>query len=303
MNNKNFLYISEFYYFFYFLLKFYNLNFIKSNYSIFFLLKKINKYYFNKIIYKNNTKYLNIKINFNFNNFKKLNSLDNFSLKKFFLFKKNTNSSYVLFNLFFLFNYSMFNSHFKAHHAINLFCVYSFSNKLLIVDPVKFLSRWKESYDLIFNVFYYNFNPLVFSSGLFKNETLALNWNYNIFDINVWRYYFPFFIFKLSNFNRKTDFFFDKMYSKGINFFLITDCQYHFKNLHYINKKKLYSIGLVNINLNPWLVSYPIITFFENFLTQMFFFKLLIFIERKVLLQKHNFFKNIWLNFLIKKIK
>jgi hypothetical protein len=35
----------------------------------------------------------------------------------------------------------------------------------------------------------------------------------------------------------------------------------------------------------------------------MFFFKLLIFIEKKVLFEKYFFFKNIWLNFLIKKLK
>jgi hypothetical protein len=128
-----------------------------------------------------------------------------------------------------------------------------------------------------------------------------LNWNYNIFEINLWKYYFPFFIFKLNNYNKKTDFFFNKLNSLGINFFLITDCFYHFKNLHYIKKKNLYSIGLINLELNPWLVDYPILNFFESFLTQLFFFKLLIFIERRVIFFKHNLFKNLWYVFLIKK--
>ena len=279
----------------------------------FFFIKNINKIYLNTFIYKNNNKYLNTKINFKFNNLK-LNEFKEKNIFKKIIFSNNKSnvistsninniSVYKLFNLFFLFNFSMFNSYFKSHHNFNLYYVYSFSNKILLIDPVKFLFRWRESYDLLFNIFYYNFNPLIFSSNLFKNETLALNWNYNIFDINIWRYYFPFFIFKLSKFNKKTDFFFDKIYSRGVNFFIITDCHFHYKNLHYLNKKKLYSIGLINVNLDPWLVSYPIITFFESYLTQMFFFKLLIFIEKKVLFEKYFFFKNIWLNFLIKKLK
>lgn len=276
---------------------------IKNNYFNLILLKKINHSFFNNLIYKNITKYINVKVNFKFNNFKEFSNLSNLSLKKFFFLKKNKKTNFSLFNLFFLFNFSIFNSHFKTHHTFNFFCLYSFSNKLILIDPNKFLTRWKEAYDLIFNIFYYNFNPLIFSTNLFKNETLALNWNYNFFDINLWKYYFPFFIFKLSNFNKKADFFFDKMSFRGINFFLITDCQYHFKNLHYISKKKFYSIGLVNINLNPWVVSYPIITFFENFLTQSFFFKFLIFIEKKVLFQKYIYFKNIWLQYLLKTIK
>lgn len=266
-------------------------------------MKKLSNFFFNRIIYKNKIKYLNIDINFKLNNFTDKIFLDNFTSKKFFFFKKNTNNSYKIFNLFFLFNFSLFNSYFKVHHSFNLFYIYSFSNKLIIIDPIKFFNRWKDCYDLIYNVFYYNFNPLIFSTALFKNETLALNWNYNIFDIHLWRYYFPFFIFKLSSFNRKTDFFFNKLIEKRINFFLITDCHFHYKNLHYINKKKLYSIGLVNVNLNPWVVTYPILTFFENFLTQAFFFKLLIFIEKKVLMRRYFFFKNIWLYFLINKLK
>jgi hypothetical protein len=243
------------------------------------------KYFNNDIIFK-----LNILDNQIFN--------DDIVSKNFFFYKKNTNNNYKIFNLFFLFNFSLFNSYFKVHHNFNLFYIYSYSNKLILIDPIKFFNRWKDSYDLIFNIFYHNYNPLIFSTNLFKNETLALNWNYNIFDINLWRYYFPFFTFKLFNFNRKTNYFFDKLNERGINFFLITDSHYHFKNLHYINKKKFYSIGLVNVNLNPWIVTYPILTFFENFLTQAFFFKLLVFIQRKVLVNKFIVFKNSWLSYL-----
>jgi hypothetical protein len=75
------------------------------------------------------------------NNFKEIKTFDTFSLKKIFFSKKNLNTNYSLFNLFFLFNSSMFNSYFKAHHSINLFYVYSFSNKLILIDPVKFLIR------------------------------------------------------------------------------------------------------------------------------------------------------------------
>ncbi len=161
--------------------------------------------------------------------------------------------------------------------------------------------RWIESYNLIFNIFYYNFNPLFFGTVLFKNEILALNWNYNYFDINLWKYYFPFFIFKLNNYNKKTDFFFEKLNTYNINFFFISDCQYHYKNLHYLKKKNQYTLGLINFNINPWLVSYPILSFFENFLIQSFFFKFIIYIQKKTLLEQYCFFKKIWINFLVSK--
>lgn len=297
-NSKYYL-LTELYYYYIFLIK---------NFSMFINISKFN---FNKIVIKYNlifknistlqiknsshiNKYLNYKINqkINYNEIPVLH--ENKTLHKFIFTKKNLKHEYKFFNIYFLFNYSLFNSNFKIHPNFKLFYVNNSSNKIILVDSTKFVLRWKESYDLIFNIFFYNFNPMIFSTNFFKKETLSLNWNYNTFDINLWKYYFPFFIFKLNNYNRKTDFFFDKLNDMQINFFFISDCMYHFKNLHYMKKKNMYTVGLLNINLDPWIISYPLISFFDSFLTQLFFFKILIFIERKSLLMKYIFFKNTW---------
>jgi hypothetical protein len=181
-----------------------------------------------------------------------------------------------------------------------MFSIHNYNNKLIIFDSSKFLLRWKELYDLIFNIFFYKFNPLVFSSVFFKNETLALNWNYNSFEINLWKYYFPFFIFKLNNYNRKASFFFEKIKNSNINFFFVTDCSYHYKNLYYLKKNNCYTIGLINIFLNPWLVSFPVIALFENFLIQFFFLKLIIFIQKNCLFLQYTFFKKTWINYKLR---
>lgn len=290
-------------YWYFFFSKFYNFILIKNNLNskLLILLFEQNFFLNKKITFKSINKYLNFKINFKINTINEKTFNDDKIIKKFYYSKKNSKIEYKFFNLFFIFNYSLFNSDFKPHYNSKFFYISNFSDKIIILDCTKFLIRWKEAYDLIFNIFFYNFNPIIFSSNFFKKEVLALNWNYNTFEINLWKYYFPFFIFKLNNYNKKTDFFFNKLNSLGINFFLITDCLYHFKNLHYIKKKNLYSIGLINLELNPWLVDYPILNFFESFLTQLFFFKLLIFIERRVIFFKHNLFKNLWYVFLFKK--
>jgi len=307
--NSNLNNIIEIYYYYHYLLKSFNFFFLNNNKNFYYYLKlnlklnlilKTNKFFYTKnIMFKSINKFLNFKINYKFNQPNGHCFNDNKIIKYFHFSKKNSILEYKLFNLFFLFNYSLFNTNFKCHHNFKLFYIYNYSNKILLLDSTKFLMRWKESYDFLFNIFFYNFIPLIFSTNFFKNETLALNWSYNIFEINLWKYYFPFFTFKLNNYNKKTDFFFDKLSSLSINFYVITDCIYHYKNLHYIKKKNYYSIGLVNVDLDPWLVNYPIISFFESFLTQLFFFKLLIFIERRSIFLKHNIFKNLWLTFLI----
>jgi len=284
------------YYFFYIFKNFpifYNKNFIYIKY----FLNSSELINFNKKLY--NT-YNNYKINYLFNNFKSNLIENNISSIRLNLTKNKNYSFLKFFNLIFLFNLSMFNTIFKFNHNFKFFYLYENSKQLFIIDSKKFINRWKDSYDLFFNIFFFNYNPLIFSTKFFKNETLSMNWNYNFFEINLWNYFFPFFVFKLNKYNHKSNFFFEKLNFLNINFFLITDCTYHFKNIHYMRKNNHYTIGLVNVNLNPWIVSYPIISFFDSFITQSFFFKFLITINKLVMYSKFTNFKNLWYKFKIK---
>jgi len=289
-NQNNFL---EIYYYYNYLTTFFTLK-NSLNFNFFFFKLLFSFYSLSK---------LPTKVNFfdkvKFYNKAKTSKL--ICLNKIFFNQNNSLFTKKIINLFFLFNYSVFNSNFNLNMNLRLFSIQNYNNKLIVFDTSKFITRWKETYDLIFNIFFYNFNPIVLSSIFFKNETLALNWNYNFFDINIWKYYFPFFIFKLNNYNRRTSFFFQKIQTFNINFFFITDCLYHYKNLYYLKKNNYYTIGLVNGFLNPWLVSYPVITLFENFLVQFFFIKLLVLIQKNSLFFKYNLFKKIWYVFKLKK--
>jgi len=204
-----------------------------------------------------------------------------------------------IFTLFTLFNFSLSHNQFRANPSSKLFYIKYMKKDLVILDTKKFFIRWKDTFDLIFSVFYYKFNPIVFGSPYFKNEILALNWNYNHFDINLWRYYFPFLIFKPNKYNAKVSYYFDKLTAADVDFFIISDCAYHYKMTYYIRKKKLYSIGLVSLNAEPWVVTYPIIGFFDSYVTQFFFFKLLISEEKKARFAYYLHFRKTWSFLLI----
>lgn len=209
--------------------------------------------------------------------------------------QKTSALDFKLFNLFFLFNYSQYSSRFRRNFNFELFYVCGSTKEVVVIDAQKFLARWKDAFDLLLNVFFYEFKTLVFGSPVFKNEILSLNWLKGYFDINLWRYYFPFFTFRLNNYNKKTEFFFDKMCDLGVSFYIVSDCYYHFKNLHYARKSGCYTIGLVGVDSDPWLVSYPIVGFFESTVTQLFFFRLLNFINRLALSRKYAFRKDYWI--------
>lgn len=79
----------------------------------------------------------------------------------------------------------------------------------------------------------------------------------------------------------------------NFNYFIVTDCHYHFKTLFYLKKNRNFTLGLVNVNDNPNVVSYPIISFFDSYLVQLFFFKLIFYIKKQVYFLKYIYFKKI----------
>jgi hypothetical protein len=141
----------------------------------------------------------------------------------------------------------------------------------------------------------------VYSTPFFKNETLSLNWSLNKWDIRSWKYCYPFFVFKTNLFSQKTNFFYDKLITLGYTFFIVTDCIYHYKNIYFFKKKQLYTVGLIPLNVNPWLVTYPVFASSNNYLNQIFFLQTVIYSQKKALYLHFCFFKKIW--FLFKYLK
>jgi len=305
--NKNHFFF-EYIYYYYYLLN--NSTFLHIKKLIFFK-KKVNLFFTKHYFFTNNidlikkldNKFNNFKINYNLNisynlkdNLKdNWDSISNEKITKTTPYlQKNEKIKYLLFNIFFLFSYSMFNSKFKKNHLYGFFHVINKKNKLIIFNLNKFILRWKNAYDLLLNVFYYNFKYLILSTPLFKKQTLSLNWNYSTWTVDLWKFYSPFFIFQPTRYSKKIDFFFKKLKAINIKFFITTDSVYHYKNLFYLKSNDCYTIGLINLNDNPWLVSYPIISFYDSYLIQLFFFKLITYIRRQSLFLKYIYYRKIW---------
>lgn len=147
--------ILEFYFYLFFLNKYFQFFFYLQQ---FFYTNKINKintmlvYFFNSNFpqvnyFLNNKKIFNkynvLKLNFSFSNVSKILFNPDFTNQNIGhrLLKKNDVVKYKLFNLFFLFNYSMFNSQFRYFHEFNFFFISNQKNKIIVINSSKFLSR------------------------------------------------------------------------------------------------------------------------------------------------------------------
>lgn len=130
----------EIYYYYYFLKNFNKFtptsinNLFLNNLFIYFFKKKINTAVNYKKIIKNNffekTKFFNNRTEFEIHSFKKINP----AIKNSFISEK-------LINLYFLFNYSLFNSNLGINANLRMFSIHSYNNNLIIFDSSKFLLR------------------------------------------------------------------------------------------------------------------------------------------------------------------
>nr|QCU82637.1 ribosomal protein S2 [Pseudourostyla cristata] len=257
-----------------------NKNFCKKN---LFNMTIKNEYFkiktnLNKFNYALNNAETPIFININKTNVKN-NSL-------LYFFKK-------FFNFFFSFSTHFFNKNYVFNSNYKLLYTYQI-NKHIYVNANKHFIYWMNAFLFIYNIFYYNINFLMFSSKIFKKETLSFNWiNYN-FSIDMWLKTFLFFTLKTNKFDIKTNFFYKNLKQYRIGTLIISDCLYHFKNLHYFNKYKFFLIGLVTTRINPWLVSYPIPIFINSYFSQFFFFRILFISYNYANKTKYNFYKQLW---------
>jgi hypothetical protein len=202
---KTYSFIVESHYFFFNIFSIFNIfiysTSFKSKLSLITFYKKL-KYLLEKQIFNTSSNILISKNITNFIVFKKplkQGFINNYRIPVAFvkpskiILKSDCFIEWKLFSIFFFLNYSLFDYRFKTHANYKLFYLTDNTQPYLIIDTTKFLSRWKDSYYFLFNIFFYNCTPAVFGSFVFKKEILALNWHFNFFDINLWRYYFFFF--------------------------------------------------------------------------------------------------------------
>jgi hypothetical protein len=76
-----------------------------------------------------------------------------------------------------------------------------------------------------------------------------------------------------------------------LDFFLISNCDYHYKNAFYFKKHFYYSIGLSYINLDPRLIDFALPSFSNNPIIEYVFLKMITSFHKNVLQHKFYFHK------------
>ena len=287
--------------------------FIKKNntsfffFNMFFLFKL--KFFFNLNNTFRSLIFNSFKINLKTNDFLQsvfedyaIPVFEKFYLNKKSYLNKNVNSFfyfdnkfyYKLFNFFFLNAFLSYSSFFPRTGYFNLFFFKNSKGSSCLIDVYKVMNRWVDFFNLSINLYLMDLNPFIYSSPFFKNETLSLNWNLKKWDLLSWKLTYPYFIFKTNYFSQKTNFFYEKLREEDCSMILVSDCLYHYKNLYFFKKNNFYTIGLVTLNVNPWIVTYPVFASSNSYLNQIFFLQSLVYTQKKAFLLQFFFFKKLW---------
>lgn len=163
----------------------------------------------------------------------------------------------------------------NVHKSHSLY-YYSISKNLNLVNLGKFLLLWRNIVNFLINIFYFNLSYLIFSNPYFKYETLALNLRKSNHLISMWRLSFPFIFFIRSRATLSTESFFRFILLNKFRLSFVVDLHYHKTSLYYLNKFKFITIGPVPLTTNLYLLSMSLPVSSNSILSSLFFFRLLL---------------------------
>jgi len=149
----------------------------------------------------------------------------------------------------------------------------SFVNRTQCFNMTALFSRWVNTFQLFHTFFLYKSPIFIFSSPIFLDEVSSLNYFGSNFNYRLFRHVQPCFFFQEPSYGLNSLLIFTKLLKDRLDISVVTDIKAHDKTLFYLRSINSYSIGLVPVNYNQWLFSYPVPTTLDSFLSQYFFLK------------------------------
>lgn len=165
---------------------------------------------------------------------------------------------------------------------------------IVFYNILKTFTRFKVFYLLMFNLFFYRINLVIFGNIFLKNEVNSLNFNLNYMLKSVWRLINPFIFIKPNRISNSGWLVFSRLRFYNLNIALILDVFYHKHTIYYLKSNDFYSIGLIPINYNPRLVNFPIPTTSDSFFNQLFFIQLITKLRKSTEQINFNTYTRLW---------
>ena len=159
---------------------------------------------------------------------------------------------------------------------------------LALINSERYFSRWVDSYNLLFNLFYTSPTSQLLTNKVFLEESLTFNWHYSTKNYKLFKYVQPFFSLKDSLHGEAIHGSIFAIFLQRLEFMIVADILNHRNLLKYMRRYGVYSVGLVPSSHSPWEVSYPIPSISDSLLTQLFFLKWVLLVSARTRILKYD---------------
>lgn len=200
----------------------------------------------------------------------------------------------TLFRTYIDYSYLSTTMYFKPHSNFRLFYQAYTNRDLQVTNLSTQYTRWVNTYNLLFNLFYNRLLLLTFGPKTLKTELISLNWAAQTSDFQLFLATAPAFWLSDSVFGSDTTLAFERLKRLNPTSALVLDVGVHKKSLYYLKSQSIFTIGLIPVNQNPWEVSYPIPALSTNLFVQYYFIKLLIFIKQTAESAYYKQMRSLW---------
>ena len=160
-----------------------------------------------------------------------------------------------------------------------------------IINSERYFSRWVDSYNLMFNLFYTSPTSQLLTNKVFLEESLIFNWHYSTKNYKLFKYIQPFYSLKDSLHGEAIHGSVFAIFLQRLEFMVVADILNHRNLLKYMRRYGLYSIGLVPASHSPWEVSYPIPSVSDSLATQLFFLKWILLVSSRTRILKYDCYR------------
>ena len=231
-------------------------------------------------------KVLNYKTHYRYNTFKSNISLDVVLLKTFEASK--------LFQIYttFLTQTTVTTSQAHPSHRFNFIL-----NKQLNISTfnlTKLKHKWLDAYHLFHNLFFYKLPILSFSTPVFRNELLSLNWQINSKLRTYWKYVSASFYLARNKVVRSEFLLFNYLNKKGFYMALVFDILYHRNTIFLLHRNHFYTFALVPLQCSLYTVNFAIPISNESPFVNLFFIRLLLHIQKTTRSSEFKQLSQVW---------
>jgi hypothetical protein len=182
----------------------------------------------------------------------------------------------------------------QSHPSHKFNFIFNKDSNVATYNLTKLRSKWIDMYHIFHNLFFYQLPILSFTTPLFKNELLSLNWKISNKLHSYWKYVAPSFYSSRNKVMKSEFLLFNYLSKQGFHLAFVFDILYHKNTLFFLHRNNFFTFGLVPLHTSLYTVNFALPISSDNVFIHLFFVRLLIHLQKQTHFTQHNTLSNLW---------